>query len=65
MLEVQDMRLSFSRYRTLLRREWLPVLNGVAFRCNGVNWFHSLVPAVRAKAYWRTPCLAFCPAPQN
>ena len=30
MLEVQDMRLSFSRYRTLLRREWLPVLNGVS-----------------------------------
>ena len=30
MLEVQDMHLSFARYRTLLHREWLPVLNGVS-----------------------------------
>ena len=30
MLHVHDMHLSFSRYRTLLRREWLPVLNGVS-----------------------------------
>lgn len=30
MLEVQDMHLSFARYRTLLQREWLPVLNGVS-----------------------------------
>ena len=30
MLQVHDMHLSFSRYRTLLRREWLPVLNGVS-----------------------------------
>lgn len=32
MLEVQDMHLSFARYSSLLRREWLPVLNGVS--CN-------------------------------
>ena len=30
MLDVQDMHLSFARYRTLLQREWLPVLNGVS-----------------------------------
>ena len=30
MLEVQDMHLSFARYCSLLRREWLPVLNGVS-----------------------------------
>lgn len=29
MLEVQNMHLSFARYRSLLQREWLPVLNGV------------------------------------
>lgn len=29
MLEVENMCLSFARYRSLLRREWLPVLNGV------------------------------------
>ena len=30
MLDVQDMHLSFARYCSLLRREWLPVLNGVS-----------------------------------
>ncbi|MDO5652572.1 MAG: ATP-binding cassette domain-containing protein, partial [Brachymonas sp.] len=30
MLEVHDMHLSFARYRTLLQRDWLPVLNGVS-----------------------------------
>lgn len=30
MLEVQNMCLSFARYRGLLKRDWLPVLNGVS-----------------------------------
>lgn len=30
MLEVHDMYLQFARYRSLLQREWLPVLNGVS-----------------------------------
>ena len=30
MLEVRDMFVQFARYRNLLQREWLPVLNGVS-----------------------------------